>query len=405
MRTTSMLVATVAAPILGLALAGCGSSGNSEKTHAQTQKEAAQKHWAGARANVMGNMAKEQYETGNFDKCRTTIDEALKMDPENVGIRVLSAKLAIEQGNLELADKELVQARRLDPKNAEADYLSGVVCQRWQRGQEAFDYYRSASEKQPSELAYVMAQAEMLVALNRSDEATALLQGKIVFFEYSSAIRDAVGQLLMAKGKYQQAVEVLHQASVLASDDANVREHLAVAYFKNKQYREASEVLARLVKDDRFLKRADLYLALGESQLNMSKPRDARETFEIATQVNPNNAACWVGLGKAALQLNDLRRAELALKRSLTVEPASSEANLLLGYVRLRQDKLEDALGSFRKANALDSADTVSLCMVGYVLEKLGRNDEALRNYAAALKIKPGDELATRLMADVELNR
>ena len=108
---------------------------------------------------------------------------------------------------------------------------------------------------------------------------------------------------------------------------------------------------------------------------------------------------------KAALQLNDLRRSELALKRSLSLDPASSEANLLLGYVRLRQDKHEEALGSFKKASALDPADTVSLCMIGYVLEKLGRNEEALRTYAQALKLKPGDELATRLMAEVSLDR
>jgi tetratricopeptide (TPR) repeat protein len=402
----SMLVVQAAAAGLALLVtaSGCGNSAG-EKTNAQTQREKAQKHWAGARAGVMGSLAKEQYETGNFEKCRETIDEALKMDPDNVPIRVLSAKLAIEQGNLELADKELVQARRLDPKHAEADYLSGVVCQRWQRGAEAYEFYRSASEKQPSELAYLMAQAEMLVALNRSDEALALLQAKVVFFEHSATIRDAVGQLLMEKGKFQQAVEVLHQASILATDDQPVREHLALAHFKNKQYAEASEVLARLVKQEKYVQRADLHLALGECQLQMNKPRDARATFETASQHNPTHAPIWVGVGKASLQLNDLRRSEIALKRSLSIDPGSSEANLLLGYVRVRQDKYEEALGSFRKASALDPNDTVSLCMVGFVLEKLGRNDEALRIYAQALKLKPGDELATRLMADIHLDR
>jgi tetratricopeptide (TPR) repeat protein len=392
------------APVLCLALlAGCSSTSD-KKTHGAQQKDLAQKQWAGARANVLGSLAKEQYENGNFDKCRSTVDDALKMDPENVPLRVLSAKLAIEQGNLELADRELIQARRLDPKNAEADYLSGVVCQRWQRSQEAFDYYRSASEKQPNELAYLMAQAEMLVAMNRSDEALTLLQAKVVYFEYSATIRDAVGQLLMQKGKYTQAVEVLRQATILATDDNTVREHLAMAQFQNKRFRDASEVLSRLVRDDRYIKRADLYLALGECYMQSSKPREARESFETASQLSPNQASAWTGLGKAALQLNDIRRAEIALKRAVTIEPASSEGNLLLGYVRMRQGKFEESLASFRKANALDSADTVSLCMIGYVLEKMGKNDEALQCYARALKLKPGDEMATRLMAQVQLN-
>jgi Flp pilus assembly protein TadD len=384
-------------------IAGCAS--NDKKAHGDEQKDMAKKQWAGARANVLGSLAKEQYENGNFDKCRQTITDALKMDPENVALRVLSAKLAIEQGNLELADKELVQARRLDPKSAEADYLSGVVCQRWQRTQEAYDYYRSASGKQSGELAYLMAQAEMLVAMGRADEALDLLQAKVVYFEYSATIRDAVGQLLMQKGKFAQAVDVLRQASILASDDDTVREHLALAHFQNKQYRDAADVLVRLVHDDKYLKRADLYLALGECQMQLNKPREARDSFDTASQLSPNQAPAWVGLGKAAIGVNDLRRAEMALKRSLAIEPASSEGNLLLGYVRLRQGKFDEALAAFRKSNALDTGDTVSLCMVGYVLEKMGRNDEALRCYAQALKLKPNDDFATRLMAEVQLNQ
>ena len=394
----------LAAPALAaaLAMAGCAGGG---KTRGDAGKELARKHWAGARANVLGNLAKEQYDNGNFDKARQTTDEALKIDPENVPLRVLSARVAVEQGNLELADKELVLARRLDPKNAEADYLSGVICQRWQRFQDAHDFYRSASEKQPGELAFLLAQAETLVILNRADEALSLLQGKVVYFESSATIRDAVGQLLMQKGKYEQAVEIFRQASVLATDDNTIREHLALAMVRTKQYRDAADVLGRLLKDERYAKRADLHLALGECQLNTNRPRDARDTFEVASQLNPNNAAIFMALGKAALQLNDHRRAEIALKRSLTIDPASSEANLLIGYVRLRQNKQAEALASFRKANALDPNDTVSLCMIGYVLEKAGKSREALQFYAQALKIRPGDEMATRLMADVQLNQ
>jgi tetratricopeptide (TPR) repeat protein len=402
MRTNRAL-ALVALPIMLLAVAaGCGSD---QKSHSVEQKDLAKKQWAGARANVLGSLAKEQYENGNFEKCRQTITDALKIDPDNVGLRVLSAKLAIEQGNLELADKELVQARRLDPNGAETDYLSGVVCQRWQRTQEAYEYYRSASGKQAGELAYLMAQAEMLVAMGRSDEALDLLQAKVVFFEYSATIRDAVGQLLMQKGKFAQAVDVLRQATILASDDDTIREHLALAQFHNKQYADAADVLNRLVRDDKYLKRADLYLALGECQMQMNKPRDARDSFDTASQLSPNQSAPWLGLGKAALGVGDLRRAEMALKRSLSIEPASSEGNLLLGYVRLRQNKLDEALAAFRKSNALDAGDTVSLCMVGYVLEKMGHNDEALRCYAQALKLKPNDDFATRLMAEVQLNQ
>ena len=91
-------------------------------------------------------------------------------------------------------------------------------------------------------------------------------------------------------------------------------------------------------------------------------------------------------------------------RRAISIDAGCGEAHLMLGYVQLREDHLADALASFRKACALDAKDTVGLCMTGYVLEKTGRRELAVRYYAQALKIKPGDELATKLMASVDLH-
>jgi len=42
--------------------------------------------------------------------------------------------------------------------------------------------------------------------------------------------------------------------------------------------------------------------------------------------------------------------------------------------------------------------------MVGYALQKLGRPAEAISYYAQALKIKPNDDMAKKLMASVDDN-
>jgi tetratricopeptide (TPR) repeat protein len=292
----------------------------------------------------------------------------------------------------------------LDPNYAEASYLSGVVFQRWQQPQQAFNAYKRASDLAPAELAYILAQAEMLVSMNQSADALTLLQEKVIYFEHSAAIRDAVGQLLMNEGRYSQAVEMLRQASILASDDDTIREHFALALFYNKDYRDAADVLHRLTKNDPYAKRADLITALGECQMQIGQHREARMSFETASQIDPSSAGVWLSLGKAAIAANDMKRAELSLRKSLSLQPNNSEAQLMLGYLRLRQDRLNDALAAFQKASALDRTDTVSLCMIGYVLEKLGRSEQGLQYYGQALQIRPNDELATRLMANVSFD-
>jgi Flp pilus assembly protein TadD len=203
--------------------------------------------------------------------------------------------------------------------------------------------------------------------------------------------------------KYNDAADALRQASILATDDLTIREHLGLALYFAARYPEAIETLGRLTKDESYAKRADLLLALGRSQLEVGKVRDARASLEKAAQFDNANAAISLALGRAALQMGDTKRADVSFKRAAALEPENSEVRLMTGYLRLKQGKLNEALASFQRASALDSSDTVSVCMIGFTLQKLNRADEASRYYAQALKMKPGDEMARKLLASVDL--
>lgn len=393
------IAAAAAAAVLALAVsAGCQSETK------QTNKEQATKRWNAARASVLTSLARDQYQGGNFEKCRATISEGLKLTPESAPLRVLSAKVHVEQGQLEAAENELKLARQHAPADGEAFYLSGVIYQRWQKPEAAFEFYKGASERSPAEISYLLAQAEMLVAMDRRGEALALLTEKVNYFEHSGVIRDAVGQLLMQSGRHGDAVAMFRQACILAEDDQGVRERLGLALYHNKNYRECADVLGKLVADEAYQTRADLFTVLGESQLQLGKSRDARYSFETASTLDPYSAPIWRGLGRAALEQGDLKRAELSLTRSVKLDPAPAETHLLIGYTRLRQNRLPEALTSFQTAHATDRRDTVSLCMIGYAYAKMGRQAEALQYYGKALSIRPGDDLATQLMAGVNLN-
>ncbi|HEX2971480.1 MAG TPA: tetratricopeptide repeat protein [Tepidisphaeraceae bacterium] len=382
--------------VLAMALlTGCASQGGLQGA----SKDEAHKQWNTARSSVLYGLAKQQYDNGSFGEARKSLDQALTLNSENPQLHILMARLMIEQGQLEPADKELQTAKALDPKNAEVDYLCGVVYQRWQKLEAALDCYQKAFEKQPTELAYLLAQAETLVALDRVTDALDLLQGKLAYFENSPIIRDAVGQLLVQQGRYADGAAALRQASILGPDEPTIREHLALALFYAREYREAEVQLDRLLKDEKYSSRSDLVMALGECQFQAGRMLDARSTFETASQLDPSSAAVWLNLTKVALRLNDTRRADLAVRKALALEAQNSEAYLLLGYLRMNQDRLPEALTAFRKASSLDPQDPTSLSMAGLTLEKQGQHAQAIACYGQALKLKPGDELASTLMA------
>ena len=391
------VAAGIAAVLSMSAFIGC-----SHEASKPTVAENAKVQWNGARASVLAGLGKDQFESGSFEKARITLNEAIKLDPENAGIRSISARLAIEQGQFELADRELRLARQFDPRNAEADFLSGVVHQRWQKIDVAFEFYSKASEKAPTEISYLLAKSEMLDAMNRSDEALNLLQEKVIYFEHSAAIRDEVGQLLLAQKRYKEAAEMLRQASGLTPEDLTIKEHLGLAQFYAHLWDEAVVTISKLLKEDRYLKRTDLLAALGESQFSIRKFRDARDSFQIATQMDQSVEGYWLGFGKASLELGDFKRCELCISKSYTITANSTEATVLLGYLRLKQDKLPEALAAFQQASSGLKADALNISMTGYVLEKMGRKEEARQFYVRALKKDPQDELALKLLASLQ---
>src|SRR5579884_3056341 len=94
--------------VVAVTLLALGCNGKKEPT----QEEAAQKRWNDARSSVLYSVAQDQYKSHDFDKCKQTVGQALKMTPNSAPLLVLAAKVDIEQGKLEQAENELEMARK-----------------------------------------------------------------------------------------------------------------------------------------------------------------------------------------------------------------------------------------------------------------------------------------------------
>jgi len=386
-----MRQATILIVLAGL-IGGCANT-------QQTPQQAAADSWNAARANVMLGLARDQYTSGDFEKARQTVNQALSMNPKDSNAHILSAKIAMEQGQLEYADGELNAARAITPNLPEADYLDGVLYQRWQQPAKSLIFYQHASEEAPTELSYMMAKAETLVTLNRQSEALALLQSKADYFEHNPVIHDEMGMILLQQQKVSDAVDMFRWAIMLSPDDTTIREHLSLALFQDKRYAESAANLQRLIKNDALSKRADLYLTLAECQLNLNRVPEARINAQTACNLDPSSTSAWLTVARLSMQLGDQMRAEGSINRALALEPSSSQAYLLLGYLRVRQNNFPAALDAFKQASTFDPTDTTSLCMAGYALNKMSRPREAAAYYQQALKVDPNDQMAHQFLA------
>ena len=140
-------------------------------------------------------------------------------------------------------------------------------------------------------------------------------------------LRDAVanlGRLRVVQGRYVEAIPLLRRANALKPGNPEVVESFRLA-LKNQGYALASagrpadaETLFRegldLLGDD-----ADLFLNLGRSRLDQSRPADAVGPLERAVQMKPRNphARMWLARAYARAGAPDRAGAELEALASL----------------------------------------------------------------------------------------
>lgn len=379
--------------LLATSAAGC-NSGDKRKAEARAE-------WNAARAKVLLGLATDQFANGNLNASRKTCNDALQLSDRIPGLYILKAKLDIDQGNLLQARDALDAALTLQPEAAEPNYLKGVVAERWQEPQKALEHYQVACEAEPGELAYLFAAAEMLVELDRADEAAEMLEARLIYFESSAELRDMLAQIRMEQGKFSQAADLFRQAGILAPTELAYREREALAVLQSGKAARAVELLTRLVNDPANADRLSLQLGLGEAQLQAGNASAARATFQRATRKEERNVAAWLGLAKASLHSGETARAELAISRVAGLNPTarqSADAALLHGYLRLQQGKVSDAARHFAQAGRLDPQDPLAPVMYGLCLDRLGRTADAAGYWGRALELDPEDELARELL-------
>ena len=189
------------------ALAGCQSSSNKS-----ARKE--QPKWDTARSGVLLNVASDQFHAGSFDKARRTIDEIFKLTPDNPGALLLLVRIELENGRLENAHSTIERVRQLAPDLAEVDYLAGIIAQRWKRFDEAEQSFARAYEREPDDLAYMLAYAELLSGNGKVQEAIRLLEPRVAQFDQTPALRDALARLFEQSGLLDKAVEHYRRAVI-----------------------------------------------------------------------------------------------------------------------------------------------------------------------------------------------
>ena len=394
MKAFSMILVTA-----GL-LSGCGAQPN----WTNQQKEQAQNRWAGARAQVICAVGFEHLKSGDLDKAADKAAEALSIAPAHLGAHVLMGKVLLEKGRYAEASSVLDVAGGQAPDNPEIAFLKGVTLEKLGQLDACLTFYQHARALDPANDAYIVAEAEALVAGGKPQLALELLETRMERSEADATMLGLAGEIAMLLGDPRRAAVHYRRCLDAQPKSLQVREALAKAHFFAGQYDEALEVLAVLAEHESYNRKAAwVYLMMGDAAMATNQPIEARRFYETVTVIEPEDAKGWVCLAKAAMAAQHASTAILAARRALALAPDSTEAAIVLGYTLLSQGRGAEAIIVLAPAAEKNPDQPVLQCALGRCYEAAGRTDRAIACYTRALRADPENPLAKGLMASAGL--
>ncbi len=404
-----MTVVTRTLLALALSAATIASIGCQElikgKDHQRYVNEA-DRRWKETRSALMLNMAQQQFKNGDLAQATNSLADAIAIDQSNPQLYVMAGRVALERDMVERSLIYLNKALQVDAGTHKAHYYLGLVFQRWEQFDKALSHYTKAYDIVPDHAPYLLAWGEMLVALNRVDEALSLFEKKSKYFEASAGLHIAMAQLYMMREQHDKAVLELRQAALMQPEDAQIREQLATALIATGQHDAALREYRWLDDEGYVASRRDLQTTVASTYLAGGNVDEARRRYQALARLAPNDAEVWLGMAQANWAANNLTGTLGAAQHIIQIAPSRHEPYLLIGLVMHRRGLIHKALKMYGKAAqaAADEHKSQSLIMRGLALEHVGKSDAAIESYRAALRFEPGNERARQLLDRLAAN-
>jgi Flp pilus assembly protein TadD len=335
------------------------------------------------------------------------------------GVLFASGQMALQNGNLDGAEKAFRQVLAIDPNAAGAYSNLGVIAMRRKDWDQALKLLGKA-EKLAPKVSGVRLNIG-LVYYREGDYAAAIPPLSSVLKDQpdSEQARYLLGLCNLFVQNYANAASVLEPLWPQKSNDFMYLYVLSITSSEAGRKELEEKALNRLVEVGGDT--PEFHLLLGKAYLNRQETEKATAELERAASVNPNLPFVHFNLGICYARTGDNNHAEAEFRREIALEPDLPDTYELLGEFYLRAGKQEEAEKNFREAlqrnsrmggshfgiakirlyqekyqQALAEIDTASRLapdsqgvhnLRGQILSKLGRKEEAQAEFARVKKM------------------
>ncbi len=183
---------------------------------------------AGRDAATLAALGASYAELEEYALAEKTLAAALELDDTNLPALLQAATIAVQRDALPEARKRLAQAARLAPRSAEVAFLQGVCFERSNQKDHALTAYRKALSLDPGSAPYANALAGLLIERGSYETALEVLEAAVKASPQDAGLRVRQGFCALKRRRWPQAAEAFRAAAELAPKDPDPRLYLAV---------------------------------------------------------------------------------------------------------------------------------------------------------------------------------
>ncbi|MFG6095125.1 tetratricopeptide repeat protein [Leptothoe sp. ISB3NOV94-8A] len=115
----------------------------------------------------------------------------------------------------------------------------------------------------------------------------------------------------------------------------------------------------------------------------------AKQAFELATELNPDNSSAWYGLGAIQKNFKAYEQAIAAYEKAIELDPKFVYPHHGLGNVYRAQNNYEQAIAAYEKAIELDPKFAAPHHSLGNVYSDQNNYEQAIAAYEKAIELDP----------------
>jgi len=204
-----------------------------------------------------------------------------------------------------------------------------------------------------------------------------------------------LGLLHLEVGDAVSADKELRRAASLGASPEQVLPPLARALQSQGKFKESLEQL----KPETVAKSAPLMALRGDALLATQQPDAAKEAYQAALALAPNNGVALIGMARHAMLSNNREEAELYAIAATEKDASNPDVWNFRGAMLRAMNKPDGALAAYDKVIALRPSDVNARVEQAYLHINQGKYDLAKTDIDAARKAAPNSLLATYAQA------